>query len=274
MENNSKIIVVKLGGSIIDARDTSVSDMVSLQRQDYKMVIVHGGAKMVTAWCSAMGLQSRFYEGERVTDRKSLEVVAAVLAGLANKETVAAIIRAGGRAFGISGVDGGLVKGRVRDETLGYIGEVTGVDPSPIKAVLDAGYIPVVSPVSYYDNQDSAEPLLLNINGDTVAGAMAAALGASMLIYLTDVDGIHDAEGNVLSRLTPGEAQGMMNSGVAGGGMIPKIRSCLVAARAGTACRIVDGRRPHALIEAVSGSGVGTTITQAKPVLPAVNKYS
>jgi acetylglutamate kinase len=125
----SDVTVVKLGGSILDSRDTTLADMVALQKSGHKLVVVHGGAKMVTGWCADLGIQSQFYQGERVTDRKSLDVVAAVLAGLANKETVAAIIRAGGRAVGISGVDGGLIKGRVRDAAMGYIGEVNAVDP-------------------------------------------------------------------------------------------------------------------------------------------------
>jgi acetylglutamate kinase len=256
----SRIIVVKLGGSIFDARDTTLADMVGLQKAGCKLVIVHGGAKMVTSWCAELGIKSQFHQGERVTDRKSLDVVVAVLAGLANKETVAAITRSGGRAVGLSGADGGMIKGTVRDAALGYIGEVTGVNPEPLTALLAAGFMPVVSPVSYNDTTEDSEPLLLNVNGDTAAGAIAAALGAGKLVYLTDVPGIRGADGNSIETLTPGEAQGLLDSGVAAGGMIPKIKSCLVAGRAGVTCHIVDGRRPHALSEAAAGTAAGTTI--------------
>jgi acetylglutamate kinase len=257
----SDVIVVKLGGSIFDSRDTTLLDMVALQKEGVKLIVVHGGAKMVTSWCADLGIVSLFHRGERVTDRKSLDVVTAVLAGLANKETVAAITRAGGRAVGISGADGGMVRGKIRDTALGYIGEVTAVDPAPLKALLSAGYMPVVSPVSYYENAEGGEPLLLNVNGDTVAGDIAAAIGAAKLIYLTDVPGIRDAGGEFLPHITAAAGQGLLDSGVASGGMIPKIKSCLVASRAGATCCIVDGRRPHALSEASAGMVTGTTFT-------------
>jgi acetylglutamate kinase len=207
-----------------------------------------------------LGISSRFHQGERVTDRKSLDVVTAVLAGLANKETVAAINRAGGRAVGVSGVDGIMVRGKIRDKALGYIGEITGVDPGPLKALLAAGYMPVVSPISYHEGSPDGEPLLLNINGDTVAGDIAAAVGAGRLVYLTDVPGIRDSDGAILTKLTAKLGQSLLDSGVASGGMIPKVRSCLVASRAGVVCHIVDGRRSHALAEAAAGTNTGTTI--------------
>jgi len=220
---------------------------------------VHGGAKMVTSWCADLGITSQFHQGERVTDRRSLDVVTAVLAGLANKETIAAITRAGGRAVGISGADGGMVKGKIRDRDLGYVGEITEVDPAPLRALLAAGYMPVVAPVSYYDNGAPGEPLLLNVNGDTVAGDIAAALGSGKLIYLTDVPGIRGEGGGILKQITSVQGQSLLDSGVASGGMIPKIKSCLVASNAGVTCHIVDGRRAHALSEAAAGTATGTT---------------
>ncbi len=260
--NFSDVTVVKLGGSIFDARDTAVVDMVSLQKAGHRLVVVHGGAKMVTAWCADLGIKSQFYQGERVTDRKSLDVVTAVLAGLANKETVAAITRAGGKAVGISGVDGGLVKGKVRDSALGYIGEITAVDTGPLQALLAGGYIPVVSPVSYHDGGTHEEPSLLTINGDTAAGDIAAALGSGKLVYLTDVPGIRGSDNETLKRITPAEGQRLLDAGIASGGMIPKIKSCLVASRSGVICQIVDGRSPHALSEAVTGNISGTIIAE------------
>jgi len=260
MNSTSKPIVVKLGGSIFDAHDATLVDLVQLQSDGYQIIVVHGGAKLVTAWCSALGIESQFHQGERITDRRSLDVVAAVLAGLANKETVAAITRAGGRALGLSGVDGALLQSHIRDAALGFIGEVTGVDPRPLTAILAAGYMPIVSPVSYHNTTEEGASLLLNVNGDTAAAEIACALGAARLIYLTDVAGIRDAEGAIIPQLDLAEAQGLLATGVATGGMVPKIKSCLAAVKAGVICHIVDGRRPRALVEAVAEIATGTTI--------------
>ena len=259
MNNVSKPVVIKLGGSIFDAQDATLIDLVRLQNEGYKLIVVHGGAKMITAWCTGLGIESSFHQGERVTDRKSLEVVTAILSGLANKETVAAITRAGGRAVGLSGVDGSLLRARIKDVALGYIGEIEHVDPQPLTTLLDAGYMPIVSPVSYHGNASDDTPLLLNVNGDTAAGAIAKAIDAAQLIYLTDIDGIRGSSGKVINDLGPDEAEELITTGVASGGMIPKLKSCLVAIEAGITCRIVDGRRPRALIDAVSGTAAGTT---------------
>ncbi len=258
-------IVVKLGGSVFDARDTTLADMVALQKQGKLLVVVHGGASLVTAWLKAQGVTSQFQQGERVTDRKSLDVVTAVLAGLANKETVAAVLAAGGQAVGLSGVDGALVQGRVRDPALGYVGTPVRVNPVPLAALLGAGFMPIVAPVSLLaEGRREGEPLLLNINGDTAAGDIAAAIHAAQLVFLTDVEGIRGADGQKCETLTPAEAQGLLDSGVAAGGMIPKVKACLTAARAGVACQIVDGRRPHALAEAVAGQAGGTRVEAAR----------
>jgi acetylglutamate kinase len=239
--------------------------VAKLQKAGQRIVLVHGGASLVTKWMADLGLKSEFYQGERITDAGSLSVVTAVLAGLANKETTAALIDAGARAAGISGVDGGLVQGRVRDAKLGYLGDVAKVNPQVLETLLDAGYIPVVSPVSLnaYDRQPEAS-LLLNINGDTVAGEIAAAIGAEKLIFLTDVDGVKDSAGRLLSAISIEEAAGLLESGVAYGGMIPKLKACLKAAEAGTTCRIVDGRKPHAVLDAIAGNRDGSTISAAR----------
>lgn len=264
-KQTKKLVVIKLGGSIIDSKDSAVTDILRLSETGYRVVLVHGGAKLVTKWMADQGVTAEFYQGERITDEKSLSVVTAVLAGLTNKETTAAIIEAGGKAAGISGVDGSLIQGRVRDQKLGYLGDVVRVNPELLKTLLKDGFIPVVSPVSLnaFDRQPQ-DPLLLNINGDTVAGEIAAAIGAEQLIFLTDVDGIRDSTGNVLSSIEPEEVEGLLETGVAYGGMIPKLRACLRASRAGTICRIVDGRIPHAIIDAIGGNRNGSTITAAR----------
>jgi acetylglutamate kinase len=252
------ITVIKLGGSILDSRDTTALDLVALQRQGKRLVVVHGGASKVSRWLADQGVQSQFHQGERVTDRKALDVVVAVLCGLANKETVAAV--------GLSGVDGGLIQACVKEEALGYVGVVERVDAGPLLALLEAGYIPVVSPVGLNCGANRAgEPPFLNINGDTVAGELAAALAAANLIFLTDVDGVRDESGKVLAALDPAAARRLLEAGIASGGMIPKIKAALIAAAGGVCCNIVDGRRSYALMEALTGSHPGTCLkTEAK----------
>ncbi len=258
-----KVIVVKIGGAIFGSHDTTIEDIVYLQQQGKLLVVVHGGGKLVTEWLSKQGISTRFVHGERVTDKATLEMVTAVLAGLANKEIVAAINSLGGRAIGISGVDGGLIQSRIEDIELGYVGVVVKVDTAPLEALLQAGYIPVVSPVSLhsFDKPDDA-PLILNINGDLVAGEIAAAIGADRLIFLTDVAGIRDESGKLLAELSSSEAEALVASGVASGGMIPKVKACLRALAGTSTTRIIDGRQPHALLREMEGKGEGTTITK------------
>ena len=253
--------MVKIGGAVFDSRDTTIDDVVHLQQQGKCLVVIHGGASMVTKWLSRQGISTRFVDGERVTDRETLDMVTAVLAGLANKEIVAAINSCGGRAIGISGVDGALIQGRIKNIELGYMGAVVKVDTAPLAALLQAGYIPVVSPVSLhsFDKPDDA-PQILNINGDPVAGEIAAAIGAERLIFLTDVDGIRDQSDKLLPQLSSREAEALMASGVASGGMIPKITACLRALSSTSCTRIIDGRQPHALLREMEGQGGGTTI--------------
>jgi len=208
-----------------------------------------------------LNLDTRFVNGERVTDLATLEIVTAVLGGLVNKEIVAAIIEAGGQAVGLSGVDGGILQGKMKSEEMGYMGNVIKVNPEPLYALLKAGIMPVVSPVSLHsvDRPDGA-PLLLNINGDPAAGSIAAAVGAQKLIFLTDVAGIKDEKGQLLKTISPAEAEKLLSSGVANGGMVPKINACLKAISGGAKTCIIDGTKPHILIEEVEGEGGGTII--------------
>jgi acetylglutamate kinase len=257
----AKVIVVKLGGAIFGSHDTTIEDIVKLQQQGKSLVIVHGGANVVTGWLSRRGISTQFVDGERVTDKPALEMVTAVLAGLVNKEIVAAINSLGGQAVGISGVDGALIQGKIKDKKLGYMGTVVKVNTAPLKALLQAGYVPVVSPLSLhsFDKPDDA-PQILNINADPVAGEIAAATGAERLIFLTDVVGICDQSGKLLPQLSPDEAEALMASGVASGGMIPKIKACLRALSNTSITCIIDGRQPHALLKEIEGHGGGTTI--------------
>jgi acetylglutamate kinase len=254
--------VVKLGGSIFESKDTTIEDVVQLQKEGKPLVLVHGGAKMVTNWLNRQNSTTNFTQGERVTDLASLEMVTAVLGGLVNKEIVAAINTAGGRAAGICGIDGSLIQGKIRDKEMGYVGSVVRVDVSLIMTLIEAGFIPVIAPVSLHAFERPADaPLMLNINGDTVAGEIAAATSAEKLILLTDVEGIRNGDGNLLTELMATEAQALLDSGVASGGMIPKLKACLRAVdNRTTTCVIIDGRRKHALLEEIGASKNGTRI--------------
>ncbi len=254
-----KNIVVKIGGSTLGAHDTTLSDLVALQAQGISTVVVHGGGPVVTDWLKRQGIQAPFVRGLRTTTAESLDVVTAVLTGLVNTELVAGIISRGGRAAGLSGVDGGLIEAHIDEPDLGYVGAVTRVNTHVVDALMSAGYMPVISTVGYNATAEGA-PNTLNLNADTVAGEIAAALGSERLVFLTDVEGVKDAAGAVLPHLTPPDVEGLIASGTASGGMIPKLEACLTARRAGAEAWIVDGRVEHILLSALSAAPVGTQI--------------
>ncbi len=257
----NKVIVVKIGGATFGSQDTTIEDIVELQQQGKLLVVVHGGANLVTEWLTRQGTATRFVHGERVTDKAALDMVAAVLGGLVNKEIVANINSMGGQAVGICGVDGALIEGRIRDKEMGYVGAAVKVNLALLTALLESSYIPVVAPLCLHSfDRPEGAPRLLNINGDTVAGEIAAAIGAEKLIFLTDVAGICDRSGRRLLQLSPGEVEALMASGVASGGMIPKIKACLRALHNTSTTHIIDGRQPHALQSEIERGGSGTTI--------------
>ena len=260
-----QVTVVKLGGATLGSHDTAIEDIVELQQQGKSLVVVHGGGKLISEWLARWGISSQFVQGERVTDKVTLEVVTSVLAGLVNKKIVAAINDLGGQAIGISGVDGALIQGKIKDIELGYVGTVEQVNITLLQVLLQSGYIPVVAPVSLLAADRPAKTLpMLNINGDTVASEIAAATGAERLIFLTDVVGICDGSGRLLPQLSPDEAEALVVSGVASEGMIPKIKACLIALSNTSTTHIIDGRQPHALLREIEGSGGGTIIRKRK----------
>jgi acetylglutamate kinase len=257
-----KTIVVKIGGSTLGSQDTTLEDLVTLQKRGVTPVVVHGGGKAISDWLAQMGIATQFEKGLRVTDAQSLEVVMAVLAGLVNKELVAEIGHLGGRAFGLSGLDGQLIQAQPQDSKLGYVGEIVKVNLEPLQAILEAGYIPVIAPLAAFAGDERVDnpKRALNVNADTAAGEIAAALGGEKLIFLTDVPGISNGEGNPIPHLSLEEARGLISSGVASGGMIPKIEASLRALSATRVSRIIDGRRAHALLQEIEGQAPGTTI--------------
>jgi acetylglutamate kinase len=257
----NNVIIIKIGGSTLGQHDTTLEDLVELQKRKVPVAVIHGGGKIITEWLAKQGAATQFVQGERVTDKTGLEIVTAVLSGLVNKGLVASINRLGGRAIGISGVDGGLLQGKIKNPDTGYVGTLVKVDSTPIKDLLSKGYIPVISPVSLnVFEKPGNNPLLLNVNADTAAGEIAAALGAQKLVFLTDITGVCDKSGKVLSNLTINEAETLMSSGVASGGMIPKIRAGIRALENGKITRIIDGRQPHALLKEIENSDGGTSI--------------
>lgn len=263
MQPEGKVIVIKIGGSTLGNTDTTIEDLVTLQKRKIPMVVVHGGAQLVTDWLGRLGITTNFIGGLRVTDKQSLEVVTAVLAGLVNKELVAAIGALGGKAIGMCGVDGGLTEAEIKRPELGLAGEVTRVNVNLLKTLLKAGYIPVVAPISLGSADEIGKGIkLVNVNADNVASEIAAALKAQKLIFLTDVNGVYDDSGKVISRLTAKTVRELNSSGATSEGMTVKVEACLRALTAVPVVRIIDGRVPHILLREMEGKGMGTTITK------------
>jgi acetylglutamate kinase len=266
-----RIIVVKYGGAAqTDAslRAGFARDVVLLKFVGMHPVIVHGGGPQITKMLDTLNIPTQFIDGHRVTDSASMDVVEMMLSGLINKEIVSLIQQAGGRAVGISGKDGGLAiakphhlsrrkeDGSIEQISLGQVGTIDRIEPGIVSTLIEGGYIPVIAPVS-----PDAEGHSMNINADTMAGEIAAALKADKLILLTDTKGVLHG-GEVLTGLTPVRVRELMREGVISGGMIPKVECCLKAIECGVSrTHIIDGRVPHALLlEIFTDSGVGTLI--------------
>ena len=268
-----RTFVVKYGGHAMGdpelARDFA-ADVVLLKAVGINPVVVHGGGPQIGAMLKKLGVESKFIDGLRVTDKATAEIAEMVLSGAINKELVGWIAGAGGKALGISGKDGGLVTATKVSRTtkdpesnieqaidLGFVGEPTSVDVTLIETASAAGMIPVIAPIA-----PGADGETYNINADTMAGAIAAALGAARLFLLTDVAGVLDKQGNLLTDLTPADIVQLQADGTISGGMIPKLETCIHAVEAGCEAAVVlDGRVPHAmLIEVFTARGAGTLI--------------
>jgi acetylglutamate kinase len=242
------------------ARETVLQDLVLLRFVGMRPVLVHGGGNEITAMAGALGLETQFVDGLRVTDDKTMEVARMVLTGKINPDLVVAIHRLGGRAMGLSGADGPTLLVRrqlgANGEDLGRVGEVDEVNPGPVLTIAEGGMIPVVASVGLgYDG------LAYNVNADAVAAALAQELHAGKLLLLTDVPGVMDRGGAFQSRLTVEQAEALGRDGSASDGMIPKLKAACAAARSGVTVHIIDGRQPHSLLlELLTEAGVGTMI--------------
>jgi acetylglutamate kinase len=260
-----KTIVVKYGGHAMLDKELKASfgrDMVLLKYIGIRLVIVHGGGPQIDTTLQAMGRQSSFVDGRRVTDDSTMEVVEMVLAGSINQEIVGLLEQSGGRAIGLTGRDGHMLRARRRlqeGRDLGRVGEIVEVDPAPIAAVAQAGFVPVIAPLGV-----DTDGLTYNVNADEAAGSIARALRAEKLILLTDVEGVKDVGGQLVRRLTVAEARKLIAEGTITGGMIPKIQCCIDALAGGvTRSHIIDGRLLHAvLLEIFTDFGVGTLISR------------
>ena len=257
---SDQTIVIKFGGNAM--RDDELTarfanDVVLLRQMGLRPVIVHGGGPQIGAMLERVGKTSEFVGGKRVSDAETVGVAEMVLSGTINKSIVQAINAAGGRAVGLSGKDAGLITARPSNEALGFVGEPESVNTAIIDTLGREGFIPVISPISGGEAGKS-----FNVNADSVAGALAAALGATRLLLLTDISGVMDKDGNLLTDLTSDVVQGLIADGTASGGMIPKLETALDALEGGVrAVVILDGRRAHGLlVELFTDSGAGTLI--------------
>ncbi len=254
----AQTVVVKIGGSTLGQSDTSLADTVALHQRGVNVVLVHGGGAEISRWLSQLGLESRFVDGLRATGEEELRVVTAVLAGLVNKTLVAELLSSGGRAVGISGVDGSLARAAITNAALGRVGDIEAVDPHILDALIAARCIPVISPVCW--GMVGNNPGLLNVNADDVAAEIAIAINATSLVFLTDVPGIIDEQGDVIPQIAASQIDSLIAAGTIKGGMIPKARACERVSRSVPRARIISGTVAHALLRETEADPGGTTI--------------
>ena len=255
---HGQIVVVKVGGNAIEQRkEETLLDVVLLRYVGMLPVLVHGGGPEITAMSERLGISAEFRNGLRVTDAKTMEVVKMVLTGKVNPDLVATLNRLGGQAVGMSGEDGPSIIAEALGAELGFVGRVTQINPEPITALVERGYVPVIASIGLgYDGN------AYNINADTVAAEVAVALGAVKLILLTDVPGVLGSDQQVVSEIKRARAEAMISSGQVSGGMIPKLQACLRSLDAVPYAHIIDGRTPHSLLlELFTEAGVGTMVT-------------
>ena len=264
-KHTGKIVVIKYGGNAMineQLKQQVMEDIVLLWLIGVKVVLVHGGGPEINELMDKLGKKAEFVDGLRVTDKETVDIVQMVLAGKVNKTLVNLLEMKGGKAMGISGMDGRLIESEIKDERLGYVGKITKVHITPVLDLLEKGYIPVISTIGC-DKQGNA----YNINGDTAAAFVAGALGAQRLIMMTDIDGIlrdKDDPSTIIPHLTIEEIERLKGEGIISGGMIPKVDCCIEAIHKGVKnVVIMDGRVPHSiLMELLTDEGAGTMVSE------------
>ncbi len=260
-----KVVVVKYGGNAMlneELKEAVMDDIVLLNTIGIKVVLVHGGGPEINKMLDKVGHESKFVDGLRYTDQETMEIVQMVLTGKLNKDIVGILLQKGGRAVGLSGVDSGLLRAKKTEKDLGYVGDVTQVNPEILSSLLNEGFIPVVSTVALGEQGDDAR---YNINADTAAAKIAVALHAEKFVQLTNVPGVLrniDDPSTLIKRIEKTAIGSLKATGIIAGGMIPKIDCCLTALEGGVPrTHIIDGRVPHSLlIEMFSDRGIGTMI--------------
>lgn len=265
-EYSGKTIVVKYGGNAMisdELRKSVINDIILMKCVGFNPVVVHGGGPYISSFLEKLNIKSKFINGLRYTGEDTIDIVQMVLSGSVNKDLVSLIGKYGGKAIGLCGIDGSLIKAKKlnNDVDLGYVGEITSIDIEPLKMALDSGYIPVVGSIAIGENDDN----VYNINADTCASKIASALKAEKLILLTNVPGVLTNPKNsntIISKLRLHEIPKLYSDNIIKGGMIPKIECCVEAVRMGvTKAHILDGRIPHSLLlELFSNEGIGTMI--------------
>lgn len=264
---NGKVVVVKYGGNAMvneELKSQVMEDIVLLWLIGVKIVLVHGGGPEISELMNRLGKKAEFVDGLRVTDRETVDIVQMVLAGKVNKSLVGLLELKGGHAIGLSGMDARLIEAKMRDERLGYVGDITGVNIKPVTDLLEKGYIPVISTVGCDDKGNT-----YNINGDTAAAHIAGALEAERLIMMTDIAGVlrdKDDPSTLIPQINVDETETLYKEGIISGGMIPKVECCVEAIKHGVKnVVIMDGRVPHSiLMELLTDEGAGTMVTGAQ----------
>jgi len=251
-------VVLKIGGSIAGEDDAALDLVASLHDGGRPIVVVHGGGPLVGEWATKLGLETRFERGLRVTDQPTRDLALAVLAGLVNKTLVARLIAKGVPATGLAGIDGGMLRAEREEATLGLVGRVSMVDSSLLEELLAALRVPVVAPAAL-----DSDGTILNVNGDTAAGAIAAAVAARLLAFVTDVPGVRGKDGRIIASLDRESARSLVDDGTIEGGMLPKVEACLVAAQAGCRAAIVSAHDFDAVDALLAGESAGTVFEAA-----------
>lgn len=253
-----KTLVIKLGGSTLEHHRTVLQDIIWLRSLGASPILVHGGGPSINEWLKKLNIQARFENGLRVTDAQTLEIVRMVLLGQLNPQLVLMTSQMGGKAIGLSGTDGGMVRAHIVEERLGFVGEIDAVDATAIRKLIEAGYIPIIAPLG-----EAPDGTCLNINADVVASHLAGALGAEKLLFLSNVAGICRSNGTLISQVTAARVRWLIEDGVITGGMLPKVQACLDALATVPCVHILDGREPHILLRGLfTDQGAGTMMAR------------
>ncbi len=265
IKQTKPIVVIKIGGSLLGSEDTTLEDVVKMQKDGSSPVVIHGGGPIISDWMKKQGTQPSFVRGLRVTDQESMDIVSAVLAGLVNKQLVSSIQALGGKVIGISGVDGQILQSNILDSDLGQVGRIVNVNTDFLMTCIENGYIPVISPIGVeIDDNRNPTGTILNINGDTAAGEIACSLKCESIIFLTDVAGILDQDRNLIADINRDGIKKLIDEKIVEGGMIPKVEACIRALDGVNIARIMDGRNKNALLSLNSEDKIGTSITSIR----------